>query len=87
MTQLSVEEIDLVTHTDGIRNQLGDTLEASYLRGKTVLRGAVVAQLGCSDVEAEQLVETLELQGFVAFPHLPDETHPAGRLVWRIGHR
>jgi hypothetical protein len=34
--------------------------------------------------EAEELMDTLELQGYVEFPHLPDDTHPSGRRYWRI---
>jgi hypothetical protein len=49
------------------------------------LRDTVAAVLGCSEERAEELVETLELRGFVRFPRLPDETHPLGRLSWRIG--
>jgi hypothetical protein len=85
MSQLTVEEIDLASLAEAVRVQIGDTLEASYLRGRTVIRDAVVAHLGCSDYEAEQLVETLELQGYVRFPHLPDETHPLDRRRWHIG--
>ncbi len=85
MSQLAVEDVDLAQLTEAIRSCLGEKLEANYLRGKTILRDAVVQTLGCSMYEAEQLVETLELQGFVRFPHYPDDTHPAGRRPWEIG--
>jgi hypothetical protein len=87
MRPLAVEEIDLATLTETLRDRLGDHLEANYLRGKTILRDAIVDALACSDFVAEQLVETLELNGFVRFPHFPDDTHPAGLRPWGIGRR
>ena len=85
MTSLSVEQIDLVALADALRGQLGPAIVASYLRGKTVLRDTIVQLYGCSDLEAEDLVETLELQGFVRYPHLEDDTHPQSRNLWEIG--
>jgi hypothetical protein len=81
---ITVEEIDLQALSHAVGARLGSTLEASYLRGRTAIRDAIAAHLHCSDYEAEQLVDTLELNGFVKFPHLPDETHPAGRSIWKI---
>jgi hypothetical protein len=81
----SPEEIDLTALTDALRARFGEAIEASYLRGKTLLRDAIAEVLRCSDCQAEGLVETLELQGFVRFPHLADDTHPQGRAVWHLG--
>jgi hypothetical protein len=81
---LTVEEIDLAVLSAELRQRLGRTLEASYLRGRTEIRDAVAAHLRCSVYEAEELVDTLELQGYVEFPHLPDDTHPSGRRFWHI---
>jgi hypothetical protein len=83
----TVEDIDLARLTELVRARLGDTIDASYLRGKTVVRDAIVEALDCSEVQAEELVETLELQGFIRFPQLADDTHPAGRQPWIIGRR
>jgi hypothetical protein len=85
MEHVHIEEIDLLALAQALRAGIGgDRFEASYLRGKGILRDLVRAHLGCSDAEAEDLVETLELQGFVRFPHLADETHPAERHMWII---
>jgi hypothetical protein len=81
---LSVEEIDLAALSAAVRARLGSPLEASYLRGRTAIRDAIASQLACSVYEAEELVDTLELQGYVRFPHLPDDTHPSGRRYWHI---
>jgi hypothetical protein len=85
MKPICVDEIDLAALAEALRVRLGASLETSYLRGKTLLRDGVAAQLGCSDVEAEELVETLEVHGYVRFPQLDDETHPAERRAWEIG--
>jgi hypothetical protein len=82
--QLSVEEVDLAQLASMLRRRYGRYLFASYLRGRTLLRDAVVDVLSCSTVEAEELVETLELQGYVKFPHLSDDTHPLTRHAWVI---
>ena len=81
---LTVEEIDLQQLAALIRRRYGRHLYASYLRGKTVMRDAVEAELRCSTYEAEQLVETLEMMGYIAFPHLADDTHPLTRHSWII---
>ena len=78
------EEIDLQELAAAIRRRYGRHLYASYLRGKTLMRDAIVVELGCSACEAEELVETLELMGYVRFPHLADETHPLTRHSWVI---
>ena len=82
---LSVEDVDLATLADALRACVGPTLSASYLRGKTLLRDVLARHLRCSDHQAEELIETLELQGYIRFPHYADETHPMGRRQWMIG--
>ena len=82
--QIAVEEIDLAALTGALRRRYGRHLYASYLRGKTLLRDAVVESLNCSAYEAEELVETLEMMGYVRFPHLADDTHPLTRHSWVI---
>jgi hypothetical protein len=81
---LAVEEIDLAQLAGAMRRRYGRHLYASYLRGKTLMRDALVLELGCSTCQAEELVETLELNGYVRFPHLADETHPMTRHAWVI---
>ena len=82
--QIAVEEIDLAVLTGELRRRYGRHLYASYLRGKTLRRDAVIESLGCSAYEAEELVETLEMMGYVRFPHLADATHPLTRHSWVI---
>jgi hypothetical protein len=82
--QITVEEIDLQKLAGVLRRRYGRHLYASYLRGKTLMRDAVESELHCSDYEAEQLVETLEMMGYLRFPHLEDDTHPLTRHSWII---
>jgi hypothetical protein len=82
---ISVANIDLRWLAERLRARVGSSIEASYLRGRTVLRDSVAAELRCSDEVAEELIDTLELQGFVRFPQLEDETHPQTRQIWEIG--
>ncbi|MCU1282137.1 MAG: hypothetical protein JWM53_5683 [bacterium] len=82
--QLVVEDIDLAQLAGAVRRRYGRHLFASYLRGKTIIRDAIIDELRCSAYEAEELVETLELMGYVRFPHLADDTHPLTRHSWII---
>jgi hypothetical protein len=83
--QLTVEQIDLQALAQLLRQVLGPRLDAGYLRGRTIVRDTIAARLACSAYEAEGLVETLELQGFIRFPHNLDDTHSLERRGWRIG--
>jgi hypothetical protein len=83
--QIIPEEVDLTQLVALLRRSFGRHLHASYLRGKTLMRDVLIVEMRCSAFEAEQLVETLELQGYLRFPHLADETHPSDRHSWAIG--
>lgn len=82
--QLSVEQLDLSQLASALRRRYGRYLVAGYLHGKTLMRDALEELLRCSDSMAEELVETLELQGYLRFPHLADATHPVARHTWII---
>jgi hypothetical protein len=84
IVQLSVEQLDLSQLAAALRLRYGRHLFSSYLHGKTLMRDALEDLLLCSDSMAEELVETLELQGYLRFPHLADSTHPATRHAWII---
>jgi hypothetical protein len=84
MQTITLEDVDLAQLTASLRRRYGRHLYASYLRGKTLLRDAAQEALGCSECQAEELIETLEVQGYIRFPHLPDDTHPLTRHAWII---
>jgi hypothetical protein len=54
-----------------LRSQLaakfGAAPPAGYVQGKSDLRAAVVHLLGCSELEAEQLVDTMEARGVIRY--------------------
>ena len=80
----ALDEIDLVVLCRGLRQRFGETLEEDYLDGRRVLRDAVAEELGCSALEAEELVDTLEAMGLLRFPRLADDTHPSQITRWVI---
>jgi hypothetical protein len=61
------EEIDLEELRRKLSARFGGAAPAGYVRGKGDLRAAVVALVGCSVVEAEQLVDTLEARGMIRY--------------------
>jgi len=67
------EEIDLRELADSLRRRAPAGEPRGYLRGKTALREFVRELVGCSELEAEELVDTLELRGYVQFHGDPAE--------------
>jgi hypothetical protein len=57
---VDIEALDLEDLRDRIKSSFGDRRPMGYVPGKTAIRETVVQLLGCSDVEAENLVDTLE---------------------------
>ena len=81
---INFEEIDLAEVTRNLLARLGRELPDDYLDGRTVIRDALEAQLGCSALEAEDLVETLESREYLRFPKNADNTHPNQPSRWII---
>lgn len=61
------EDLDLAELASEIRASLGPGEPEGYLRGKAVMRDVLVDRRGFSQLEAEELVDTLEMRGFVHF--------------------
>jgi hypothetical protein len=78
------EEIDL----KGLAEQLEDRLRHhpahGYLRGKSLMRDVLVEEHRFSQLEAEELVDTLEMQGFLHFLGDPSERSHASDTSWDI---
>jgi hypothetical protein len=79
-----VEEVDLASLAAALQGALGDSPLEGYVRGRTVLRDAVAEHLGCSEAEAERLVETMVGRGFLRFEGDPASAE-AGGARWTIG--
>ena len=54
-----------------------------YLRGRSYFRDVLTHELGCSEMEAEELVDTLEMNGFLHFEGNPSERSVADSR-WEI---
>ncbi len=84
MELVPVEEVDLSALVADIRRDFGNDAPVGYLRGRTALRDAVVRRLGCSALEAEELVDTLESRGFIHYPADPASRSLAD-VPWELG--
>ncbi|MFP2958288.1 hypothetical protein ACLEPN_10730 [Myxococcus sp. 1LA] len=67
------EDLDLQQLTADLKNALGPGEPIGYLRGKSVMRNLLVDMRGFSELEAEELIDTMELRGFLRFLGDPTE--------------
>ena len=77
------EDLDLAALT----HELGEKLESGepigYLRGKSLMRDVLVHERGFSELQAEELIDTLEARGFLHFLGDPTErSHAESR--WKL---
>jgi hypothetical protein len=71
---VSLEDVDLADLAARIRRHIpAGEPPVGYLRGRSYFRDVVREALGVSDLEAEELVDTLELQGYLRFRGDPSE--------------
>jgi hypothetical protein len=73
---VALEDIDLAELTAQLRDRLRATPLIGYLDGRTVMRDAVAEQLDCSELEAEQIVDTMVARGFAHFEGDPKSAVP-----------
>ncbi|MDH3202562.1 MAG: hypothetical protein OEM15_16855 [Myxococcales bacterium] len=67
MATIVPEEIDLNQLRRQLQGHFGELPPAGYVRGKTALRAAIVQILQCSELESEQLVDTLEARRMIRY--------------------
>jgi competence protein ComEC len=72
---MNPEELDLARLSQDLQRSLGPGEPVGYLRGKAAMRDTLVDTRGFSQLEAESLVDTLELQGYLHF--LGDPSRPS----------
>jgi hypothetical protein len=65
--RLIVEEVDLAELTAALRDRFARASPTGYVVGRTALRDAVATMLSCSQLEAEDIVDTLIVRGFVRY--------------------
>ncbi len=81
---MRIEDLDLADLADRIRVHVADAEPpVGYLRGRSYFRDVVAHLLDCSDVEAEDLVDTLQVNGYLHFEGNPAERSQA-QSRWRI---
>jgi hypothetical protein len=61
------DDLDLQQLTAELKSALGPGEPIGYLRGKSLMRNVLVDMKGFSELEAEELIDTLELRGFLRF--------------------
>ena len=61
------EDLDLAAISRELHRALGPGEPVGYLRGKAKMRDALVDLHGFSQLEAESLVDTLEMNGYLKF--------------------
>jgi hypothetical protein len=65
---VNLEDIDLSDLAERIQRHIPPTdPPVGYLRGRSYFRDVIVHELGCSELEAEELVDTLEMNGYLRF--------------------
>ena len=82
--KLIVENVDLAVLTDSLRLRFAAAPPIGYLNGRTVLRDAVTRELECSELEAEDIVDTLIAQGFLRYGGDPQSEIDDDRS-WALG--
>lgn len=62
------EDIDLADLAERIKRHIpANEPPVGYLRGRSYFRDVVSHELRCSELEAEELVDTLEMNGYLKF--------------------
>ncbi len=75
---MDIEGLDLAEVAERIRRHIPATEPpVGYLRGRSYFRDVLVHELGCSDSEAEVLVDTLEMNGYLRFEGDPSRRSEA----------
>jgi hypothetical protein len=67
------DDLDLRQLTSELRDTLGPGEPIGYLRGKSQMRDVLVFRRRFSELEAEELIDTLEARGFLRFLGDPTE--------------
>lgn len=67
------DDLDLQDLASEIKSSLGPSGPVGYLRGKSLMRDMLVSRHRFSELEAEELIDTMEQQGFLRFLGDPTE--------------
>ncbi|HEX9400292.1 MAG TPA: hypothetical protein VF912_09305 [Anaeromyxobacter sp.] len=65
---MRIEDVDLMEVAERLRRHIPEgEPPVGYLRGRSYFRDVLAHELGCSELEAEELVDTLEMNGYLKF--------------------
>lgn len=78
------EELDLMQLAEELRDKLRGYPPHGYLRGKSLMRDVLVAERRFSELEAEEVIDTMEMQGYLHFLGDPSERSHASDTTWEI---
>lgn len=78
------EDTDLMQLAEALRHKLLHYPAHGYLRGKSLMRDVLVAEHRYSQLEAEELIDTMELNGYLHFLGDPTERSHASDTTWEI---
>jgi hypothetical protein len=70
--QWEIVVIDPSRASSTLRERFGALVDADYLPGKTAMRDALCDRLGLSQLEAEELCDSLEARGILRFVRSPE---------------
>lgn len=82
---MGIDHLDLVDVAERLRRHIpANEPPVGYLRGRSYFRDVLGHEYGLSDLEAEELVDTLELHGYLRFLGDPAERSRA-ESRWEVG--
>jgi hypothetical protein len=81
---MNAEDIDLQTLAEELEQKLRHYPVHGYLRGKSLMRDVLLQEHRFSALEAEELVDTLEMNGYLHFLGDPSERSHASDTTWEI---
>jgi hypothetical protein len=78
------EGLDLKELAEELAQKLKRAPPQGYLRGKSLMRDVLVHEHRISQLEAEELIDTMELQGYLHFLGDPTARSHASDTTWDI---
>ena len=73
MADFVPEQVDLAKVVRIFERRFGAALPQGYVLGRSMFRDAIVEELGCSELDAENLVDTMIGLGYLQFDGSPSE--------------
>lgn len=85
MVAIDPEDVDLAQTCERLRRTFDGGEIEGYSDGRTAIRDALMAQMRCSALEAEDLVETMIGRGYLRFEGDPSHAAEDGRWFFARG--